>query len=131
MMARYTLITGLLLVLLGLYGYFSYNTITVLIPAFIGTLIAFFGFMAFNEKRKRLFIHIAIVVVVVGLSASAKSLPSIPGLFDCFNNPALDIVSCPKFQRPLAELFKSIMSLVLIPYMLVSITFFIKSRLSR
>ena len=131
MMARYTLITGLLLVLLGLYGYFSYNTITVLIPAFIGTLIACFGFMAFNEKRKRLFIHIAIVVVVVGLSASAKSLPSIPGLIDCFNNPALDIVSCPKFQRPLAELFKSIMSLVLIPYMLVSITFFIKSRLSR
>ena len=130
-MARYTLITGLLLVLLGLYGYFSYNTITVLIPAFIGPLIAFFGFMAFNEKRKRLFIHIAIVVVVVGLSASAKSLPSIPGLIDCFNNPALDIVSCPKFQRPLAELFKSIMSLVLIPYMLVSITFFIKSRLSR
>ena len=130
-MARYTLITGLLLVLLGLYGYFSYNTITVLIPAFIGTLIALFGFMAFNEKRKRLFIHIAIVVVVVGLSASAKSLPSIPGLIDCFNNPALDIVSCPKFQRPLAELFKSIMSLVLIPYMLVSITFFIKSRLSR
>ena len=130
-MARYTLITGLLLVLLGLYGYFSYNTITVLIPAFIGTLIALFGFMAFNEKRKRLFIHIAIVVVVVGLSASAKSLPSIPGLIDCFNNPALDIVSCPKFQRPLAELFKSVMSLVLIPYMLVSITFFIKSRLSR
>ena len=130
-MARSTLITGLLLVLLGLYGYFSYNTITVLIPAFIGTLIALFGFMAFNEKRKRLFIHIAIVVVVVGLSASAKSLPSIPGLIDCFNNPALDIVSCPKFQRPLAELFKSIMSLVLIPYMLVSITFFIKSRLSR
>ena len=130
-MARYTLITGLLLVLLGLYGYFSYNTITVLITAFIGNLIAFFGFMAFNEKRKRLFIHIAIVVVVVGLSASAKSLPSIPGLIDCFNNPALDIVSCPKFQRPLAELFKSVMSLVLIPYMLVSITFFIKSRLSR
>ena len=94
-------------------------------------MIAFFGFMAFNEKRKRLFIHIAIVVVVVGLSASAKSLPSIPGLIDCFNNPALDIVSCPKFQRPLAELFKSVMSLVLIPYMLVSITFFIKSRLSR
>ena len=130
-MAKYTLITGFMLVLLGLYGYFSYNTITVLIPAFIGTLIAFLGIMAFNEKRKRLFIHIAIVVVVIGLSASAKSLPSIPGLIDCFSDPAMDIASCPKFQRPLAELFKSIMSLVLIPYVFVSITFFINSRLSK
>ena len=70
-MARYTLITGLLLVLLGLYGYFTYNTITVLIPAFIGTLIAFLGIMAFNEGRKRLYVHIAIVVVVIG----PKDLP--------------------------------------------------------
>ena len=99
--------------------------------SWIGSWLTWHSFRDFNEMRKRLFIHIAIVVVVVGLSASAKSLPSIPGLIDCFNNPALDIVSCPKFQRPLAELFKSIMSLVLIPYMLVSITFFIKSRLSR
>ena len=129
-MARYTLITGLLLVLLGLYGYFTYNTITVLIPAFIGTLIALLGIMAFTEGRKRLYVHIAIVVVVIGLSASAKSLPSIPGLIECFNS-GIDVSSCSKFQRPLAELFKSIMSLVLIPYLLVSITFFIKARLSK
>tara|TARA_B100001057_G_C22740491_1_gene907523 strand:- start:192 stop:584 length:393 start_codon:yes stop_codon:yes gene_type:complete len=130
-MAKYTLYTGLSLIILGLYGYFSYNTITVLIPAFIGLVISFLGILSFNENRKKLVIHITAVVVIVGLSASAKSLPSIPGLIDCFNTPGLEIINCSKFQRPLAELFKSIMSLILIPYLLVSISFFVKARLSK
>ena len=82
-MPRYTIITGLFLILLGAYGYLSYDSVTVLIPAFIGFLIMVFGILAVNEKRRRMFIHLAIVIAVIGLSASIKSVLSIPGLIEC------------------------------------------------
>ena len=82
-MPRYTIITGLFLIFLGAYGYLSYDSVTVLIPAFIGLLIMTFGILAINEKRRRMFIHLAIVIAVIGLSASIKSVLSIPGLIEC------------------------------------------------
>ena len=125
-MAIYTIMTGFLLVLLGVTGYFSYDTVTVLIPAFLGALISIFGVLALKVQRKRKFIHLAIVIVVIGLAASASSLGSILTLLSCET-----ISSCDKVSRPVAVLFKSIMALILIPYFLAAISFFIRARLSK
>ena len=130
-MPRYTIITGLFLILLGAYGYLSYDSVTVLIPAFIGFLIMVFGILAVNEKRRRMFIHLAIVIAVIGLSASIKSVLSIPGLIECMSIGDGTIENCSLFLRPLAELFKSLMAIILLPYFFVSIAFFVKARLSK
>ena len=130
-MPRYTIITGLFLILLGAYGYLSYDSVTVLIPAFIGFLIMVFGILAVNEKRRRMFIHLAIVIAVIGLSASIKSVLSIPGLIECSSIGDGTIENCSLFSRPLAELFKSLMAIILLPYFFVSIAFFVKARLSK
>jgi|TARA_B100001142_G_scaffold325958_1_gene380535 hypothetical protein len=130
-MPRYTIITGLFLILLGAYGYLSYDSVTVLIPAFIGFLIMVFGILAVNEKRRRMFIHLAIVIAVIGLSASIKSVLSIPGLIECSSIGDGTIENCSLFLRPLAELFKSLMAIILLPYFFVSIAFFVKARLSK
>ena len=130
-MPRYTIITGLFLIFLGAYGYFSYDSVTVLIPAFIGLLIMTFGILAINEKRRRMFIHLAIVIAVIGLSASIKSVLSIPGLMECSGIGDGTIKNCSLFLRPLAELFKSLMAIILLPYFFVSIAFFVKARLSK
>ena len=130
-MPRYTIITGLFLIFLGAYGYLSYDTVTVLIPAFIGLLIMTFGILAINEKRRRMFIHLAIVIAVIGLSASIKSVLSIPGLIECSGIGDGTIENCSLFLRPLAELFKSLMAIILLPYFFVSIAFFVKARLSK
>lgn len=130
-MPRYTIITGLFLILLGAYGYLSYDSVTVLIPAFIGFLIMVFGILAVNEKRRRMFIHLAIVIAVIGLSASIKSVLSIPGLIECSSISDGTIENCSLFLRPLAELFKSLMAIILLPYFFVSIAFFVKARLSK
>lgn len=130
-MPRYTIITGLFLILLGAYGYLSYDSVTVLIPAFIGFLIMVFGILAVNEKRRRMFIHLAIVIAVIGLSASIKSVISIPGLIECSSIGDGTIENCSLFLRPLAELFKSLMAIILLPYFFVSIAFFVKARLSK
>jgi hypothetical protein len=130
-MPRYTIITGLFLIFLGAYGYLSYGSVTVLIPAFIGLLIMTFGILAINEKRRRMFIHLAIVIAVIGLSASIKSVLSIPGLIECSGIGNGTIENCSLFLRPLAELFKSLMAIILLPYFFVSIAFFVKARLSK
>ena len=130
-MPRYTIITGLFLILLGAYGYLSYDSVTVLIQAFLGFLIMVFGILAVNEKRRRMFIHLAIVIAVIGLSASIKSVLSIPGLIECSSIGDGTIENCSLFLRPLAELFKSLMAIILLPYFFVSIAFFVKARLSK
>ncbi len=95
-MAIYTVITGLLLVLLGVIGYLSYGVITVLIPSFLGVLVFIFGILALKASRQRRLIS-----------------------------------SCDKVFRPLAVFFRSMMALILLPYFLVAISFFIRARLSK
>ena len=125
-MPRYTIVTGLLLIFLGASGYLSYNTVTVLIPAFIGLLITLCGVLALKTERRRKFIHIAIVVVVIGLAGSITSLSTIPLLLSC------EVVEgCDKLARPLAALYRALMSLILVPYFIAAITFFVKARLSK
>ena len=71
-MPKVSVIFGVLLSVLGLYGYFGMGrvSITALIPLFIGVPIIILGVLAFDEKRIKHSMHAASVLVLLGLIGS-------------------------------------------------------------
>ena len=73
---------GLMLIALGvgLYLYTSRASPTALIPAFIGAPIVICGLLAINEKRRKVFAHIALVFALIGaLGGIGRAIPKIIG----------------------------------------------------
>lgn len=74
-MAKVTLVFALLLVLLGLAGYIGTGSIhpTALIPTWVGVVLGLCGFLAISpsESRRKLFMHIAVTIGLLGLIGSA------------------------------------------------------------
>jgi fluoride ion exporter CrcB/FEX len=68
-MARTTIIFGVLLIGVSL-GVIAYNggfqSITVLIPSFIGAIIAICGLLALDEKKRKHAMHAAVLVGLLG-----------------------------------------------------------------
>lgn len=75
MMALPTVITGLLLILVGLVGYFGAEpnpqtgkvSPTALIPAAFGIVLVILGGLAFSDKLRKHAMHLAAVVGVLGV----------------------------------------------------------------
>ena len=65
------IVTGLILIALGVTGYFAGGmaSITALIPAFFGLPILLTSFMAKNEKRLKLGMHLATFFGLLGFIA--------------------------------------------------------------
>jgi peptidoglycan/LPS O-acetylase OafA/YrhL len=76
-MAKVTYVFGILLILVGLVGYFGTGSAhpTALIPAWFGIALAVGGFLAVspNESRRKLFMHINVTVGLVGLIGAIAS----------------------------------------------------------
>ena len=125
-MVSFTKITGLVLILLGGLGYYLYETFTVLIPIILGSLILILGLIADNPNRKRMAIHIAFMFTVIGLVVCWAGIKELPALLSCG-----DILTCESVNRPVAVLFRSVMFLVLFPYFVASVRFFIKARMAK
>ena len=125
-MVLFTKITGLILILLGGLGYYLYETFTVLIPIILGSLIFILGLVADNANRKRMAIHIAVMLTVVGLVVCWGGIKELPLLLACS-----EILTCEGVDRPVAVLFRSMMFIVLFPYFIASIRFSIKARMSK
>ena len=54
--------------------------VTALIPAFIGAPIVICGLLAINEKKRKLFAHIALVFALIGaLGGIGRAIPKIIG----------------------------------------------------
>jgi len=78
-MAKVTLIFAFLLVILGLAGYFGTGSQhpTALIPTWCGLALGVSGFFAISpsEKRRKLFMHIAVSVGLLGfIGATAEAI---------------------------------------------------------
>jgi len=69
-MAKITLMFAVLLVVLGLAGYFGTGSQhpTALIPTWFGVALGVFGLLAMSpdEKRRKLFMHINVTIGTVG-----------------------------------------------------------------
>lgn len=69
-MAKVTLLFAVLLIALGLAGYFGTGSLhrTALIPTWIGLALGLFGFLAMSpsEGRRKLFMHINVTIGLLG-----------------------------------------------------------------
>lgn len=80
-MAKVTLVFAVLLILLGLAGFFGTGSQhpTALIPAGFGVLLGIFGWLAMSpdEGRRKLFMHINVTVGLLGfLGAAIRAIQS-------------------------------------------------------
>jgi len=75
-MPKISVVFGILLSILGLYGYFGMSrvSVTALIPLFIGVPIIILGVLAFNENRIKHSMHAASVLILLGLIGSLYRL---------------------------------------------------------
>ncbi|MGO8758624.1 MAG: hypothetical protein ACLQG3_10915 [Terracidiphilus sp.] len=74
-MAKVTIVFGVLLIALGLVGYFGTGSAhpTALIPTWFGLALGVFGVLAISpsEAKRKLFMHINVTIGLVGLIGSA------------------------------------------------------------
>ncbi len=69
-MAKVTIVFGILLIILGLVGFFGTGAIhhTALIPTWFGLALCVGGFLAISpsEKRRKIFMHINVTIGALG-----------------------------------------------------------------
>ena len=98
-MANTTIGFGIVLIVLGLGGYFGSDrvSLTALIPAAFGLLLVIFGALARDEKRRKMAMHIAVTVGLLGFLGTVSGLLQLPTL-----------LSGGVVERPAAVVSKSI-----------------------
>src|SRR5262245_34205807 len=80
-MANISVLFGLLLTILGTYGYFGTPTtsITALIPAFAGVPLILLGFLAYQESLRKHMMHAAAMLALLGFLAAVGRAISVAG----------------------------------------------------
>ena len=107
-MAAVTTVFGLLLIVLGLGGYFGSRRVskTALIPAFIGLPILILGLVALSETATRPAIIAATVVAILGFCGAARGLPKLANM-----------LAGATIERPIAAIMQSVMAVLCLGYM--------------
>ena len=121
-MATTTIGFGVVLVVLGVGGYFVTDRVspTALIPAAFGLLLIIFGALARDEKRRKLAMHIAVTVGLLGFLGTVSGLVDLPTL-----------ISGGTVARPGAVISKSIMAVLMAVYVGMCVKSFIDARRRR
>ena len=120
-MATTTIGFGVVLILLGLGGYFGTGmvSLTALIPAAFGLLLAVFGAIARDDSKRKMAMHIAVTVGLLGF------LGTVPGLVKIVALIAGGEVAPP------AVIAKSIMAILMLVYVAMCVKSFIDARKRR
>ena len=119
------IVFGVLLILLGIIGYFygSMNgnaSLTALIPAIFGVLLALMGFVGKgNENLRKHVMHVAVVVGLLGFLATVTSFFKIPALL------------AGTADRPAAVVSQLIMSVICLIFVILCVRSFIEARRNR
>ena len=105
--------------ILGLAGYFLTGAVslTALIPAAFGLVIALLGLLARDERKRKHAIHAAVVVALLGFSGSIRGLLQIGGVFDG------------TAARPAAVVSQTIMAVLTLGYIVMAVRSFVKARM--
>ena len=123
-MAKLTIGFGILLILLGVFGYVATGSAhpTALIPTWIGILFVIFGLMANTEdaKKRMLWMHISVTVALLTF------LGMIPAAIDCVR-----LAHGVSFPYPAAVEEKAALGLFSLIYVLFCVRSFIAARRSR
>ena len=118
-MANTTIGVGAVLLLLGLGGYLGSGMAspTALIPAVFGVLLVLLGLMARNPAKRKMAMHVAVIVAVIGFAGSARGLGG-----------AAMMLSGQPVERPAAVIAQSIMAVLTLVFTLLCIRSFINAR---
>ncbi len=121
-MSKTTVIYGLILVALGIVGFFATGaaSVTALIPSFFGIIIFGLGLWARSEKRRALAMHLAAGLALVGFIATVSGFSKLAAM-----------LGGGEVARPAAAISQSIMALLSGAYLGAAITSFVKARKQR
>jgi hypothetical protein len=121
-MAKISITFGIILITLGLYSYFgiSSESITALIPTFLGIPVLILGFLALNEKYLKHSMHGAAVLMLLGFGGT------VGGLIKFFRMLGGEI-----FERPSAITIQAIMAVTCLIFLIFAIKSFIDARRKR
>ncbi len=120
-MASTTIALGVVLIVLGLAGYFLTGmvSVTALIPAFFGAAMALLGLAARDGRRRRHVMHFAVLVALLGFLGTVRGLLQIGSAFDG------------TAARPAAVIAQAIMAVLTLGYLVMAIRSFTAARRSR
>ena len=120
-MPSITLALGVVLIVLGLAGYFLTGAVslTALIPAAFGLVIAAAGLMARDEGKRKHAMHAAVAVALLGFLGSIRGVLQIGALLDG------------TAARPAAVVSQTIMAVLTLGYIVMAVRSFIQARRRR
>jgi len=121
-MAKFSIAFGIMLIILGLISYFgiSSESITALIPTFLGVPVLILGFLALNEKYLKHSMHAAAVLMLLGFAGTVS------GLIKFFR-----MIGGEVFERPSAITIQAIMAVLCLIFLVFAIKSFIDARRKR
>jgi len=120
-MPSVTVALGVVLIILGLAGYFLTGgvSVTALIPAAFGVVLAVAGLLARDPGKRKHAMHAAVVVALLGFLGSARGLLQIGALV---NGTA---------ARPAAVISQTIMAVLTLVYIVMAVRSFVAARAAR
>ncbi len=118
-MAKITIGLGLVLIALGLGGYFGTGraSVTALIPAFFGLPLLILGLIALKERMRKGAMHVAVVIGLLGFLGTIRGLMKLPVL-----------LTSGQLDRPAAVAVQAAMAMVCFVFVLLCVRSFIKTR---
>lgn len=116
-----TIALGVALIVVGVAGYFLTGAVslTALIPAAFGLVIALAGVIARDERKRKHAMHAAVVVALLGFLGSIRGLLQIG---DVFAGTA---------ARPAAIVAQTIMAVLTLGYIVIAVRSFVQARVNR
>jgi multisubunit Na+/H+ antiporter MnhF subunit len=117
-----TIVTGVLLIVLGVVGFVGTGSEhpTALIPAGFGLALAICGFLAKAPERRKLFMHIAVTLGLLGFLGSVKGLVNV-----------IRMAAGETIVRPEAAEAQAVMAFITAIFVALCINSFIKARKAR
>lgn len=114
-----TIALGSVLIVLGLAGYFLTGAVslTALIPAAFGLVLALSGLLAREERKRKHAMHTAVVVALLGFLGSFRGLLQIGDVVDG------------TAARPAAIVVQTIMAVLTLGYIVMAVRSFVKARI--
>ena len=118
-MAKLTITFGIVFILLGLISYFgiSSESITALIPTFLGVPFLVLGWIGLSEKYRKHAIHGAAVLMLIGFAGTVS------GLIKFFR-----MIGGETFERPSAITVQAIMAVLCLIFLVLAVKSFIDAR---
>ena len=120
-MPSITIALGVILIIVGAAGYFLTGgvSLTALIPAAFGLVLAVSGLIARDPRMRKHAMHAAVLVALLGFLGSVRGLLQIGSVFDG------------TAARPAAVIAQTVMALLTLGYIVLAVRSFLNARRTR